>query len=763
MDEKQKTNEVEISNQESGSEKQKNISKKPKTMLLGEEQAAPLPSFADQVYSKINDVLGGDSLNQFLCLTIPGQALSAEDFAYDYKNHAPKGPTIEANESRLANKLFDPAKMVGADNGLSLPYQYRSALDMLSPKLNAKVAEAKNQLRELLMTEYHYKFSDDDNGTYTLQEVFFRLYDEWVEAETEWARIQNEKQEELRKIYPGDTIESNIAFNDAYLTWYETEAESHLNAIDEKMSKVISVFTPNDMKILEGILDAGSGAELENARDVLNNTQKKTPTGGYVYPVKLNPTNWFEYLDTVFTPVDILDNPDVYIDKISKLSSRRAFVAARIEDLGKEIPNDKDIAAAQAKIDDAYNELREAKKGLVASYGEGITTIVETALNMAGYIAGLPDGKTAVIALLNSANFKGDIQKAAEDIMKCLETGTDAQQQYIAASQNLADAIANSAELKTKAELKKLFSPLNYQLDEIDSELESLNLKVKLSQAKSDGLTEDDNPKNTMIPEGFSQIYIEADSSSVDKESSSDSYSKVSTSGMNFWFCGYESESSEASSHFSDATSSESFSIQIGMNVAKVGIERDWFNPGVFTLTKDMFKVSTEQISQYPVPQYDDKGARINDLAKGNYIFPCYPTAMVVARDVSIKLEAESDFSSSFSEQVEEHASTGGGFLFFSGASSSSSSSSSSGVHSSCEGKTITLRFDTPQVIGYYMEITPPDKSVYLGEFDSEATEAGYVSITRFVEDYIRMLEEMKKKKAEREPIVEPESNLVYH
>ena len=60
--------------------------------------------FIDTLYQKISSVLGGNNPNQFLCLTIPGQALSPEDFTYDYKNNAPKGPVIEANESRLANK-----------------------------------------------------------------------------------------------------------------------------------------------------------------------------------------------------------------------------------------------------------------------------------------------------------------------------------------------------------------------------------------------------------------------------------------------------------------------------------------------------------------------------------------------------------------------------------------------------------------------------------------------------------------------------------
>lgn len=173
-------------------------------------------SFVDQFYNKINDVLGGRNPNQFLCLTIPGQALSAEDFRYDYKNNAPKGPVVEANESRLANKLFDPCKMTGADNGLTLPYQYRTALDMLTPKLNAKVAEAKNQLRELLMTEYPYDFGDGDEKKYTLQEVFFRLYDEWVAESEKWSEVQNAKKEELKKKYPGTDADSNMKYNDAY-------------------------------------------------------------------------------------------------------------------------------------------------------------------------------------------------------------------------------------------------------------------------------------------------------------------------------------------------------------------------------------------------------------------------------------------------------------------------------------------------------------------------------------------------------------------
>lgn len=54
---------------------------------------------------------------------------------------------VEANESRLANKLFDPCRVTGGDNGMTLPYQYRSALDTLTPKLNEKSQKRKSTAR----------------------------------------------------------------------------------------------------------------------------------------------------------------------------------------------------------------------------------------------------------------------------------------------------------------------------------------------------------------------------------------------------------------------------------------------------------------------------------------------------------------------------------------------------------------------------------------------------------------------------------------
>ena len=242
------------------------------------------------------------------------------------------------------------------------------------------------------------------------------------------------------------------------------------------------------------------------------------------------------------------------------------------------------------------------------------------------------------------------------------------------------------------------------------------------------------------MPEGYTQVLISASASTLDKQSSSVTSSSVSSSGGSFFFTGYSSKSNKASSLFNDFCQSGNSSIQIGMNVAKVGIEREWFNPGVFALTKDMFNVTTSKISPNPTQPYtsitDD---RLKEMATGGYVFPCYPVAMVIARDITIKMVCESGMSQEFANSVEEHASHGGGFLFFSGSSSSSSSSSSSGVHSTSTSNSITLKFDTPQIIGYYMQATTADKSTYLDDVTDDY-KAGYVTISKFVEDYKQML-----------------------
>ncbi len=722
-------------------------------------------SFADELYGEINKVLGGTNANQFLCLTIPGQALSAEDYSYDYKNNAAKGPTVEANESKLANKMFDPCTMTGSDNGKTLAQQYRSALDMLSPKLNGRVASAKHKLRELLMSEYPYDISTEseeknaDGRAHTLQEVYFSLYDEYIEAQKRWAMLQSEKKAELKRKYITDekNATQNTAYNNAYLEWYETEAESHLNEINEKMSKLISVFTPNDMKILEGMLDSGSGAEIQEARQTLNNFKKLTPNGGYVYPVKFQPANWFELLNTSFTPIDLLKTPEALAMQMQSLTSRKIKINSQIQSITAMLPNASEVQSALKALENAQEKIDTAQDALVEKYGENIKTVFNAVLDLAPvFSAGIP---TDIVAkLIGGSGIKEGkkISDLAIDLVNADGELNKAQTAYVSATQQLSDAIANSSQIKNSENLRKVLDPLNEQLSELEEQLSILKTELQLSsatrpQADENGVVKDsDTDENAVapasVPNGYTQVVIATSAASLNNKSTQSTDASVHTGGIRFLFGGVSRSSNSSDSQSSLMNEASKMDIQIGMNVAKVGIERDWFNPGVFSLTKDMFNVTTQRIS--PQNDYAEVNKkRLEDMAKT--AFPCYPTAMVIARDISVKFVSEDSISEEFSKSMEQHASTGGGFLFFSGSSSSSRSSSESGINSQSTSNSVTLKFTSPQIIGYYMEAVAPDKSLFIDQITSDEAAAGYVTIEQFVKDYKRVLDNMKNRNAE--------------
>lgn len=144
--------------------------------------------FISLLYESISSVLGGDNPNQYLCLALPGTIIDSEKYKYDTSETKPAHAW--ANESRLENKLFDACFVTGADNGKMLPNQYKTALSMLSPKVNSKLFELKNQLRKVLMTPYPYDFGEGIVDNMTVEQVFYRLYNDYVEEKSKWSRMQ---------------------------------------------------------------------------------------------------------------------------------------------------------------------------------------------------------------------------------------------------------------------------------------------------------------------------------------------------------------------------------------------------------------------------------------------------------------------------------------------------------------------------------------------------------------------------------------------
>lgn len=673
-----------------------------------------------QIYERINDVLGGTNPQQMLCLMIPGTVLDKKTFVYDTRYEKPI--KVAANESRLVNKMFDVCTVTGSDNGRMLSTQFLSAIDALTPKMNSRLIKAKDELRELLRTPMSYQLEDGSRLEGNLQQVFYYLYGDYVKEKKIWADKQNEKKEELEKRYPLDTDEDLNARQEEYLKWYQTVAESYLLNIQVKRGKVLAIFSINDMKIIEGVLDSGSGAELEEAREQVNNAKKFDPDGGYVYPVELQPEDWFESLDSSMGYVDLLQSSDAYVQQYSALHRKRKALLRKIAVFEQNNKN-KELAEAVEDLKKAQQEMEEAEKSLSECYADNAN------LTLGGVLDLIPEPEGDEQAAQTNTN-KLNTMGTALIVKKLLKPDTlnkfndaykrtyQAQAEYVKASQKIADASRVLIAAKSKdytLEIKECY----LQLDELNEEIEEIKGKLSTAIIKEQNADLNEQLFPDAVERRYSEILIHTDSSSMTQSSSEHSSSSTSSAGVNFFFGGAKREKSHAEAMSNEDLKSADMSIDIGFLATKVSVVRNWFNPGVFLLSKDMYRTSSAKISSGSKNPNDQK----------NCIFPCYPTAFVIAKDISIKISFGESASSSIKTAVEEHASTGGGFLCFSGRKSSSSSDETSTSVSSSSNNEITIKIPGSQIIGYYLQITPYDESTPL----SSDTEDINTSITEFV------------------------------
>ncbi len=723
----------------------------------------PQKNFSDLLYDEITAVIGGDNPNQFFCMGLPGTLIDPSQYAYDVKNNEPKPAHVKANESKLVNKLFDACFMTASDNGRHLQTQYRTALNMLTPKLNGKLFEAKAKLREVLMTPYPYNFGDGDTSVLTLEQVFYRLYGEYVDTKQKWAQKQLDKRNELKKKYPGETTQSYVRQEDEFLDWYGVVAEAEELLVKEKLGMVLNVFSPGDMEIINGILDSGTGRELMEARTMLDNVEEINPDGGYIYPVTLYPQDWFDLLDTSFQPVDLLESPAALSQQLKVLEMQRSNITANLNQFLQVIPDEKVVKGMK----DAYEKCEAAYQGAFQDYvtqnTDATMDMFKAAVDIIASKTG-PGGKILQNAISKSsvARIFGIESDKAEDVIKLLKDKAsgciDAQNKLVTASENTVRAGMEYFEKNNQLQLKTMLQPLQQQLSDVNTQISLLKEKITLSSTMNPDEPKDESGKAIVedkssvapnqVPDRFTQIIIDTKFSAVSQQSSKDSQASKSSCGVSFFFGGYSSNKSHQTSVESQMSSSQDMEIQIGMSVAKVQIEREWFNPGVFMLTEDMYNTSSERISPTNTTSFADENTEmVRDRFKqmNECVFPCYPVSFVVAKDVTVRFVSQEAVSSSFAQSVEDHSSKGGGFFIFGGSSSQASSSSQSSSSATSTSNSVTVRFTAPQILGYYLEAVPADHSMSISSSDA-TNDTDFISVFEFITTFKKMLDDHNEK-----------------
>ena len=713
-------------------------------------------SFLDELYEKISSVIGGTDENQYLCLTLPGTVINAKDYEYnDTDENVEKPAHVRANESRLVNKLFDASFVTAGDNGKLLPNQYKTALSMLSPQLNRELYELKSRLREVLMTPYPYDFGNGTVNNMTMEQVFYRLYNDYVEAKAKWNKDQLDMKEKLEK-----EIIDKVARHDKYLDWYGTVAEAARVNLDEKLGKVLSVFSPTDMNIINAILNCGVGGEIEQARSKLSMVEELSPDGGYVYPVNLQPSNWFKLLKSSFTGVDLLESPAALSQKLRTLQLQRKNILGQITKLTANIPSDEDMAEVKQKLAEANKNYKDKVEACTEASIKGsvniVNAIVDMCLKEEDGSQKEPDKETVERVVNKEAKDGKKINK--DDVEKLVgkigESGKDcmkAQSDAVAAGEACVTAAIDWCTKNNSLKLKELLTPLNENLKTLNEDIEELRMQIQIARSvseKTDAVDQSEENAADVLPnksdDYFTQIIINTTASALSESSSRQASSSSSQTNASFFLGGYSSSSSHSESSDSMSQEASHMNIQIGMNIAKVSIERPWFNPGIFQLTGDMFSFSEQRIApesdvSLSQGEVDKIRERFSDMNKS--ILPAFPVAFVIAKDVSIKFTSDTAISSSFAESVEDKASKGGGFLCFSTNSASASSKSSSSAVANSNANSVTVRFTAPQILGYFMQAVPADKSKHINE-----SAVNDISIISFVSDFRRLMNDIVNK-----------------
>jgi hypothetical protein len=649
---------------------------------------------------------------------------------------------VEIAQSTLFNQYYPIAPITQPD-GTRVSDRYRQAIESFGPKPN----EALIRLQSIIRQRLDQTVTLEINGVsqkVSLLEKYSILQERWIEKKQEWSRLKAEKLDYFR---------TNGASNwwQQYIGWYEAVAGSFVAGIDAAYNRMLADFPVNEFEDALAILDTHDAAALLRAKQELRDAEIPIPDnmGSSFYSTQAVPRNWGNALKPSSTFRDLLADPEAqqrYLDLCTDQLRQQIFawnaVLAQIPDTNKD-----EIAAALADFNEASEKYFDATSQLVKDYGDNIVVAVKTYMQYKQGTEAEKKKNTDVLrGKLDKSNPGGagpstfDWGKVAEDINKGQKLLVDDTGSMVKSGQALGEKASAYLNSRAGEGLREMIAPV---LAKLQSQLTILTEQVRnfeSSAARAIQLNgnamvqvpgEMDNPMlASTVDDSFSQRWTEI--TMHVKEANMSAASQTSTSfsetnwGVNFFFGSAGGQSKEASEKFASQFMEKGSDIQIGMLATKVLIERPWMHPELFGMSNKFFKaVDTPVSSTTPIAKGElvskglggsvspaDAGKNCSKLNQA--ILPGYPVALLVVKDVTIKLAFKASEATALQEHSERNASNGGGFLCFSVSNTQSSTADSKSTSSYNMGGDFVFRIPAPQIVGVWNQLIPQDKSEYL-------------------------------------------------
>ncbi|NEO17885.1 MULTISPECIES: hypothetical protein [unclassified Moorena] len=734
----------------------------------------------DQIYAQLSELFGSGITERF-CMMIPGTSLDPSRFSWN--TNGVKPAIVRAAESELVNQMFYPVQVTGSSNGHHLGYQYLQALSVLVPRFDEELMKTKAELRNFLSSQPDYRLKGKDYGGSVI-ELYSELFAKWVAKKQEWEKLQQDTKDRLREEYKdNETGKINEkAANEAFFEWYEQSAEGHMAELNATMGDVLGFFSPEDMNAILGVLEAGPGGSIQEARQNLLNIRELLPDGGYAYPVELTPSDWFIDLTSDINPEDLLESPK-YI--ISKLSNRRKVLNAAISQVNaliKRKVSDEKLKEANDALVEAEKAYSQAQTDLTGQFSDNAVLAFNIYMESGG--SGEETKELEEINnIKNTLDKDGDHQSSTiskEDLEELKKGQKDLDEKQQALTNSALDVATKGVNyLNLQAGDFGNLEPLLYRITALLNEVQELEQNLKQAAKKADE-KKDETPLPTVgerlehksnKSEGsdrFMDLTMYVTSEAMDHTTTLQTSFEQTDWHVSLFFGSAGGHKEKSTLHSTDKFTEISTAIEIGMKVAKVNIERNWFEPGIFNLTSTMDRLSNQKVTfgfnelenarKLAKEKPEEAQQALNDALENarKTLIPCFPSSFLVAKDITIRFKANENSLSAIHSMLDSKSSIGGGFLCFSASHSEASHSDDKRVSSSIKEKVVTINIRVPQIIGWFLQFAPEDQSKPISADTSETN-------TKSIKEYVKTLAELQQSNAPASPTLRrsPMMNLM--
>lgn len=716
--------------------------------------AEPVPTtFSTAIYDAITKTFANKNPTQMFCLCWPGTVLDADHLGWEDSEETaglmPERALIRS--SQILDQYIPPAPITQPD-GTRLSDRYTQAIAQLGPRPSVDLIRLQEVIRERLQKPVSVVINGKET-TMRLVEYFDYLFQQWVRAKQAWGALQAEMRARFRADNP---LNPTKAWDD-YLAWYAVNADGYIADVNSKYDTLLVEFPLVAWEDALTVLDTSDDGGLNEAKQLVRNGSIPVPyqEGASYYPTRGVPYSWPKELQPSTKFVDLLADPAA---QKQSLDTARTQLELEIGNWMAILPQFDDSAIKEAAVafQEAGGKYNKAQTALLTRYTDNAVSAAKMVIDIMAS-RGLPTTtgeQDATVAEFNGLNKDLDLAqkkpapaaldwtkfKALADEVGLGQKGLIEDQQHLidtgfqlagAASKFLASG-ANRIDFPWLAGYIKQLESKLAAVDRMERDLASASnvyysyLKAPGNSGADPGLSNEFGtnafPSRYDYPENarWTEIVITVDKTQLNTNKTLSTYFDQMQWGVNLFLASAGGTTEVSGSDFANKFMKQDSKIQIGFLCTKVLIDRPWMKPEIFGNTDSYFRTLKKPLAPNFQMTHEqllgDKGQDALKALLDDHSFPAYPVAVLLAKDVTIKVAVDVAESEALRKTAKSVKSQGGGFFCFSISRSEAASSEEDSMNSYVMAGQMITRAPAPQIIGYWTQFLPPDRSTVIDE-----------------------------------------------